>query len=213
MSEKILQIPFLPEVSSKTPIAEIDDMLEKQAQLSLAFVPWPQYDARPLVQFSIAHSNFAVLLRYSVRETETLARFTQPNEPVYRDSAVEFFIAFDQKGYYNLEFNSLGTCLGGFGQDRDHRTGQPAALLKTIQAFAKKPAPGDGLSLWSLTLLIPVNIFRFDPITSLSGKNCRVNFYKCGDDLQKPQYLAWNNIDWPTPNFHLPQFFGDAEFM
>ncbi len=213
MSEKILQIPFLPEVKSKTPIAEIDQLLDQLPKMKLNFAPWLQYDEKPLVQFSIAHNGFAVLLRYDVSETETLARFTQPNEPVYRDSAVEFFIGFDQNGYYNLEFNSLGTCLGGYGNNREHRTDQPAALLKTIQSFAKKPVVADGLSRWSLALLIPVSIFRFDPITSLSGKKCHVNFYKCGDDLQKPQYLAWNNIDWPTPNFHLPQFFGDAEFM
>lgn len=213
MSEKSLQIPFLPEVKTNTSLTDISSLLDKQEKHAIGFVPWPQFDYKPAVQFSIAHNGYSVLLKYDVEETETLARFTQPNQPVYRDSAVEFFIAFDQNGYYNLEFNSLGTCLGGYGADRDHRTGQPAALLKTIQALPeKKPAVGV-LSKWSLTLAIPVSVFRFDPITSLNGKKCRVNFYKCGDDLLKKQYLAWSNIDWPAPNFHLPQFFGDAEFL
>ncbi len=213
MSEKLLQIPFLPEVNSKTPIPAISQLLNTVPKYAVGFAPWSQFPEKPKVQFGIAHNGYAVLLKYEVQEAETLARYKQPNEPVYRDSAVEFFIAFDQNGYYNLEFNSLGTCLGGYGKERINRQDQAPALLKTIQYFTQKEDSVDGQSAWSLTLLIPVSIFRFDPITSLNGKKCRVNFYKCGDDLQKPQYLAWSNIDWPTPNFHLPQFFGDAEFM
>jgi hypothetical protein len=213
MSEKPLQIPFLSEVKTNTSLTVISNLLDQLEKHTIGFVPWAQFDDNPKVEFSIAHDGYAVLLKYNVEETETLARFTQPNQPVYRDSAVEFFIAFDQSGYYNLEFNSLGTCLGGYGVDRDHRTGQPAALLKTIQALPEKKSADGTLSKWSLTLVIPVSVFRFDPITSLNGKKCRVNFYKCGDDLQKKQYLTWNNINWPTPNFHLPQFFGEAEFL
>jgi len=213
MSDKSLQIAFLSKVNSNTSFTDISQLLDRQEKYSIGFVPWPQFDDKPSVQFAIAHDGYAILLKYYVEEAETLARFTQPNEPVYRDSCVEFFVAFDQNGYYNLEFNSFGTCLGGYGADRDHRTGQPAALLKTIRALPEKKASADGLSRWSLTLVIPVSVFRFDPITSLSGHKCRVNFYKCGDDLQKKQFLAWNNIDWPQPNFHLPQFFGEAEFL
>ena len=213
MSEKSLQIPFLPEVKTNTSLTDISQLLDKQKKHLINFVPWAQFDDKPKVEFSIAHDGYAVLLKYYVEETETLARFTQPNQPVYRDSCVEFFIAFDESGYYNLEFNSLGTCLGGHGADRDHREEQPAALLKTIQALPEKKSEDGALSKWSLTLVIPVSVFRFDPVTSLHEKKCRVNFYKCGDDLKKKQYLAWSNIDWPTPNFHLPQFFGEAEFL
>ena len=129
MSEKLLQIPFLSQVRLDMPLTDISLLLDQQEKQVIGFVPWPQFDNKPKVQFAIAHSGYAVLLKYYVEETETLARYTQPNEPVYKDSCVEFFIAFDQNGYYNLEFNSMGTCLGGYGSDRNQRKGQPAALL------------------------------------------------------------------------------------
>lgn len=47
---------------------------------------------------------------------------------------------------------------------------------------------------------------------SSNGQNAGVNFYKCGDDLPKPHYLCWNPIKSETPDFHLPEFFGNAIF-
>ena len=41
------------------------------------------------------------------------------------------------------------------------------------------------------------------------GMTLRANFYKCGDDTAQPHYIAWNAVDHPTPNFHLPQYFGE----
>jgi hypothetical protein len=49
-------------------------------------------------------------------------------------------------------------------------------------------------------------------ITSLSDKKYRGNFYKCGDNLPRPHFLAWNNIQSEEPNFHLSAFFGDLLF-
>jgi hypothetical protein len=213
MSEKILKIPLLTNVKAETTLPDISRMLDKLNKETIGFVPWPKFPARPEVTFTIAHNNNAILLKYYVLEAETLARFKQPNDPVYRDSCVEFFIAFDNDGYYNLEFNSLGTCLGGYGKERGKSQVQPAALLRTIETYLQKTQNDGQLSAWSLTLEIPVSVFSFDPVTSLHGKKCRVNFYKCGDDLEKPQFLAWSNIEWPEPNFHLPQFFGEAVFL
>ena len=38
------------------------------------------------------------------------------------------------------------------------------------------------------------------------------NFYKCADETSHPHWLTWNKVDYPTPNFHLPQFFGTLIF-
>jgi len=37
------------------------------------------------------------------------------------------------------------------------------------------------------------------------------NFYKCADKLQHPHWLNWSPVDFPKPNFHLPQSFGVLE--
>ncbi len=65
---------------------------------------------------------------------------------------------------------------------------------------------------WSLMLKIPATaLFRHD-FSSWSGMKVRMNLYKCGDNLSKPHFLSWQPIDMPQPNFHVPQFFGEAEF-
>src|SRR3546814_9695772 len=61
----------------------------------------------------------------------------------------------------------------------------------------------------SLLLHIPLAVFDAHVVGSLAGRRCTGNFYKCGDDLPEPHYVAWNPIDNPTPNFHLPQYFGE----
>ncbi len=46
---------------------------------------------------------------------------------------------------------------------------------------------------------------------SWDGIKAKANVYKCGDNLSKPHFLSWNPIHHPTPNFHLPEFFGTLE--
>ncbi|WP_350005689.1 carbohydrate-binding family 9-like protein, partial [Phocaeicola dorei] len=46
----------------------------------------------------------------------------------------------------------------------------------------------------------------------LDGMVVRANFYKCGDELQKPHFLSWSPIKIEKPDFHRPDFFGLLEF-
>ena len=62
-------------------------------------------------------------------------------------------------------------------------------------------------------MAIPLSIFIHHSFSSLSGKEGRVNFYKCGDQLPVPHFVAWNNIQSAEPNFHLPEFFGEIYFQ
>ena len=52
-----------------------------------------------------------------------------------------------------------------------------------------------------------------ESIESLKGVCATANFYKCGDDLPEPHFVSWNKIEAPTPNFHLPKYFGEIEFI
>jgi hypothetical protein len=130
---------------------------------------------------------------------------------------VEFFIGFnDEKSYYNIEFNRLGTCLGRYGSEREDRTELPVDVLKTIRydrTLKQIKQTNEPTINWTLTVAVPVEIFCFHRINSLQHTKSRMNFFKCGDDLSQPHYLAWNNIVSEKPNFHLPEFFGKVEFM
>ena len=195
----------------------ISQLLDQSEKHLIDMVPWPDFSDKPKVSFCIAHNGDHIFLKYDVEEKEVLARYWHINDPVFKDSCVEFFIAFDdERDYYNLEFNRLGTCLGSFGSERKNRTQLPLTILDKIKydrTIVQKKSSSEFIINWTLTILIPVQVFCYHKISSLKNKKGRVNFYKCGDDLSEPHYLAWNNIISEAPDFHLPEFFGVAAFM
>ena len=220
MSGNTLSISSLPGVTKTTPIGIIPSLLDKQNKHLINIEPWPSfpdYADLPKVTFSIAHSGDSIFIKYDVTEHEVLARYKQINDPVYKDSCVEFFIIFDNdKSYYNIEFNRLGTCLGRFGSERENRTSLPVDLLEKIKydrTLHQIKEGNDTAINWTLTVAIPIEVFCYHQFNSIQHKKSRVNFFKCGDDLSQPHYLAWNNIIADEPDFHLPQFFGKAEFI
>ena len=219
MVENSLYISQLAGVNQTTPLGSIVPLLEKERSHKIHIQPWPEYPEYydlPKVSFKIAHGGDCICIKYDVEEHEVLARDRNTNDPVYKDSCVEFFIAFGDDGtYYNLEFNRLGTCLGGFGIPGETRASLPAELLQTIKcerSFLQKNGDPEPTVNWTLMLMIPVEVFCFHQLNTLKGRDCRVNFYKCGDDLTQPHFLTWKNIVAPKPNFHLPEFFGNATF-
>lgn len=219
MAENNLYISRLPGVNQNTPVGSIVSLLERERSYKINIQPWPEYTEYydlPKVSFKIAHGNECICIKYDVEEHEVLARYHNTNDPVYKDSCVEFFIAFGNDiAYYNLEFNRLGTCLGGFGIPDETRASLPVELLEKIKyerSILQKQADPNPTINWTLTLVIPTEVFCFHQLNTLKARGCRVNFYKCGDDLTQPHFLAWKNIVAPKPDFHRPEFFGDAEF-
>jgi len=217
MSERVLSVPFLQGLKKNVSIAEVSRILDGQKKNHIDIAPWPEFPEKPTVLFSIAHDDEHLFIKYDVTETEVLARYRHTNDPVYKDSCVEFFINFDdEKSYYNIEFNRLGTCMGSYGTQRKNRTALPVSLLKTIKyecALKQLKDFGELMTNWTLTVAVPVNVFCFHNFKTIRNKKCRMNFYKCGDDLSHPHYLVWNNVVSELPNFHLPEFFGKVEFI
>jgi len=215
-STRLLQVPFLGIANKEFSTHEAAASLSGHDH-AIDLVPWRTFPDKPLVSFSIAHNGGHIFVKYDVTEKEVLARYRQINDPVYKDSCVEFFINFnDEPAYYNIEFNRLGTCLASFGRQRDNRTQLSVDLLKNIKyerTLRQVEVDQEPEINWTLTVAVPVTVFCYHNLATLQHRNARMNFYKCGDDLSRPHYLAWNNIDWPEPNFHLPQFFGKVEFL
>jgi hypothetical protein len=214
---KKLEVPFLPAAHRNPSIGEVSEQLNKLQKNAIDIAPWPAYDYKPSVTFTVAHNNDCLFIKYFVQEDAIRAVYRKTNDPVYRDSCVEFFIGFgDEAGYYNLEFNSLGTCMFGFGPEKNNRTLIPEAVSRKIKrraALSIAPVSGAaGAVSWELSLQIPTRAFCFHQISSFHGQACRVNFYKCGDDLPAPHFLSWTPIESPEPDFHLPQFFGTLQF-
>lgn len=188
--------------------------LRKAQKYPLAFAPWAQYPYKPVVAFSVAHNNSLLFLQYEVREVHLQAAHGKANEPVYQDSCVEFFISFDNGAtYYNFEFNCIGTVLASYGRSKGEHSWLREEVLDRISSHTIIQKGGGEYNVcWELTLVLPLTVFHFHSLASLQGKRCRANFYKCGDLLPEPHFLAWSNIESESPNFHLPKDFGTVLF-
>lgn len=207
---RVLHVPYIVYkdelTSSEIPVLELPLPLQ-----TLAEQPWPSFAYKPEVRFSIAHTDGHIVLTFNVEEEAVRHVNTEINSSVWEDSCVEFFISFDGRGYYNFEFNCIGTALVGFGSDRNNRKLLPLTLVKRIKCFTKMEKTAKGFE-WQMQAVIPLTVFMYHAVFNLEGKKCKANFYKCGDQLPRPHFLAWNNIETAEPDFHQPAFFGDIEF-
>ena len=183
----------------------------------IAHAPWAgDYPYQPEVKFRIAATADAFLLHYVVSEEHVAALAEEDNGRVWEDSCCEFFFQpEDDSTYYNIECNCMGTVLMACGATRDSRTTAPENVLKSIKRWTSLSSNvGGTLPLqpidtpWQLALIIPFTAFFRHNIKNMEGKTLKANFYKCGDNLPKPHFLAWNDIALPHPDFHRPDFFG-----
>lgn len=169
-----------------------------------------------LASFTIGNNAEHIFLRFSVSEMNVKGRYQGFNEPVYKDSCVEFFVSFEKGLYYNFEFSCIGTLLAAYGSGRSDRAYLSEDILGKIDIH---PSLGrnkievlNRAIDWSLDIAIPIEVFTHSRLKTLSGQQASVNFYKCGDDLPMPHFLSWNPVGTPSPDFHRPEFFGEIIF-
>lgn len=212
MRKDELVIPYYKNI--KADEKELNILLEECPVNHIDQVSWKRYPYRPDVTFKIAYSDQVIALKFEVNEKYLRVNTFQTNGPVWEDSCVEFFISFQNSYYYNLEFNALGIGLIGYGSnERSLRKRLPNRLIENVKSFSRINSLNDKNGVnWSLTLYIPLEIFKYETFQSFKGLSCSANFYKCGDLLPDPHYLSWSPISSPEPNFHLSEFFGNIKF-
>lgn len=193
---------------------EVPDLLDRNLveYQPIDQVNWKKFSYKPEVKFRIAHTGKEVLLHYKVTEQSVRAMAGDDNGPVWEDACVEFFVSpTGDSCYYNFECNCTGKLLiqGGPVGDR------PLAGKEVLEKVKRWTSLGSGIfeermgmCTWEVALVIPVEAFFRQQLTSLDGCMMRGNFYKCGDKLSVPHYLSWSPIVLPRPRFHSPQFFG-----
>ena len=103
------------------PVREISAALDNNVKHLLNFAPWPAFPYKPDASVTVLHNGQCIFLKYYITEEAVRAAAGNINGNVWEDSCVEFFIAFDEKGYYNIEMNCIGTILVGFGKDKNDR--------------------------------------------------------------------------------------------
>jgi hypothetical protein len=216
---KVAEITRLELSNPFPPLEEISGILDGQKEkLAIDTNNWPEYSYKPGVKVALAYSDSEIFLKYYVSEDYFKAEMTEPNQNVYEDSCVEFFVSPAGDGiYYNFEFNGIGTCLLGTGTCRqDSRRADPEIIsrIRRLSSVGNNPVPErTGKFEWTLTVAISYRVFFHHNINDLKGKIFRANFYKCGDGLKVPHYVTWNPIGTQSPDFHRPEFFGTMKFV
>ena len=197
--------------------------------------PWTQIEAlslpnymgdkpshMPAVQAKLAYDEQAIYVIFRVEDQYVIATRSQHQEGVYKDSCVEFFFspaADSNDGYFNLEMNCGGTML--FHHQKKPRI-DPISIsdedIAQVQVAHSLPALVEPEiqepTTWVVEYRIPFEILeKYHSLSPPSaGSIWRGNFYKCADESSHPHWLTWAPIDNPTPNFHLPAFFGTLKF-
>lgn len=142
-------------------------------------------------------------------EENPRAVFTERDDPIYRDSCLEFFVAplEDREEYINVEMNSKGAFLCEFGKGKYDRV-----FLKTItkaspvvEAFKGEDVQG---AFWGVTVkLTKAFLSEVYKTENIDFTAVRANFYKCGDDCEVQHYLAFSPVTTLPPGFHNPECF------
>ncbi len=151
---------------------DVSQIMEKIPKHPIDIAPWPEYSYVPETSFSIVHDNKYLFIKFFVVEPVIKATFYKHNEPVYKDSCVEFFIAFnDEKEYYNFEFNVIGTCKLNFGTNRHNRKIISEQVIKKIQFLStiQNQQTDEGITNihWDLTLAIHSGAFSFSHLEAI----------------------------------------------
>lgn len=171
--------------------------------------PWKSEERAyiPKTQFRLLHNKENLFVRFDVWEKNIRATYTQPNDPVCRDSCVEFFFCPDKDDirYLSFEMNPLGTLLIGLGSSGDNLVYlTDNRKIFDIQSKIKK-------DFWQVCYTIP-----FEFIEKYYGKVSHImrgNFMKCADQSNTPHHGCWNMIDTKIPMFHVPEFFGTIKML
>lgn len=190
------------------PMHQIKEQIKHDGlALSINQINWVEYSHAPEVSLFLAHTDKELCLLYCVDKDFVQLVYHEDQEPVWQDSCVEFFVAYNG-GYRNFEFNALGVCLAGFGEGRHDRIRLDVIQMSSIQRYASilsaEQVSSESPTGWNLLVTLPLDL-----ILEEGKQSFRANFYKCGDHTPKPHYLSWQPISTASPDFHRPEYFGE----
>ncbi len=176
----------------------------------------------PITEAKLRYDDQAIYVIFRVQDKYVRAVADGYQGPVYRDSCVEFFFtpgADIAAGYFNLEMNCGGQALFMHQLKRktdvtpvsaDHFSAVTVAhsLPEIVDPEISEP------TIWTVEYRLPFSVLanytRLE--TPVSRTVWRANFHKCADATSAPHWLTWAEVDFPGPNFHLPEFFGALVF-
>lgn len=178
----------------------------------------------PKTQAKVRYDDEALYVIFRVEDQYVRAVAQKHDDPVCRDSCVEFFFVpgtDPAAGYFNLEMNCGGTMLFHFQRiPRKDSVALDPADLQRIQVATTLPRnvepEATAPTVWCVEYRLPLDILtkHFPALAQPApGVRWMANFYKCADDSSHPHWLTWNPVNRPQPDFHVPTDFGRIEFQ
>lgn len=154
-------------------------------------------------------SSEKLVLLLTCLESHPLCSMQEHNQPVYKDSALEFFIRPKGcAGYFNFECNSAGAMLAMYGGGRTNRSFFPREDILRLRIQAHKTD-----KMWNVLFEVPYDLLAsyepFEPWFREPSFSC--NFYKISETKAIEHYGSYAPIASPEPNFHRPEDFAKAQ--
>ena len=175
---------------------------------------------RPEAKAKMMYDQDHLYLIFKVEDRYVRIQTDNFNGPVSGDACVEFFFSPDKDWplrYFNLEINAGGTPLMAFHADgvRKNLSEEDFTQVEIAHSLPKKLEQeiSDPVT-WTIECKFPIEILKKYAHVTQPGKgvNWKANFYKVSSRSSNPHYLTWSVVDHPTPQFHLPQYFGTLIF-
>ncbi len=224
--EKVNTAPYQYEVRRTSEKPEINadwgkEFWENTKSVRLDNFMGDQPEHFPQTHAKVRYDQEYIYVTFRVKDNYVRAVATETNGPVYQDSCVEFFFTPGQNtdNYFNLEMNCKGVFLFGYHLNNNETDGKVAeedyqkikiaySLERDVKEEIQEP------TTWVVEYAIPLEILSnyMEVDQPGSGVTWRANFYKCADKTSHPHWLTWAPVDFPTPKFHLPEFFGTIKF-
>ena len=197
-----------------------DKVLEHAEKAEISCFPWDENGYMPKTEARVVYTEKGFYVYLISYEKEIRAEYVKMNDPVCKDSCMEFFFNPNpekDERYMNFELNPLGTLYLGIGKDRfDSKKVTDAAVAGIPGLFDIKPYAAGEVSqdspepFWSIQFFIPFSFIEklYGNLDFISGMRMTGNFYKCGDDTRYPHYGCWNKVINEEPDFHRSESFG-----
>lgn len=151
----------------------------------------------------------AIIVKLISNQSNPLRTYYEINSPVYKDSALEFFLQaeLNNPNYLNFELNANGAMIVQWGSTQTNRTYLPEEKIKNC--IVKAEITEDS---WNIFLHIPLKFLNFfyPNLILEKGHPFRFNLYKICETKEFEHYMSLTAIPTPAPNFHQPQFFADG---
>lgn len=163
-----------------------------------------------------------LFVRMYCREQDPKREFRNHRENVWKDSAMEVFLAFGRPGtdgrirddvlYLNFEMNANGALYAKYGWGKKDRKFVPDRVYEECGCRAEIGEDG-----WKVEVLFPqwflaeVCDYHYTAEPGPEQTRMYCNFYKISESPEIEHYMSFQKIESDSPNFHRPSCFAETE--